>query len=97
MRKLRTLLKNKYLLILSLFLMWMIFFDQDNIPRQFILTQEQKAAEAEQEFLRSEFLKDSLLNHQLENDPVMMEKFARENYLMKKDDETIFLVVEDEK
>ncbi len=96
MDKLFKVLKNRYVLILALFVAWMIFFDQDNLPRQFQLTREQNEAEAENEFLSEGFKHDSIMNHQLENDREAQEKYARENYLIKAKDETIFLVVDEE-
>lgn len=96
MEKLGKILKNRYVLILALFIIWLTFFDQDNLLRQFKLTRELDEAREKQEYYSSEFEKDSILLHQLENDPEVMEKMAREKYLMKKDDEKIFLIVEDE-
>jgi len=96
MDKLIKVLKNRYVLILALFAVWMIFFDQDNLPRQFQLTREQHEAEAENEFLTEGFKHDSIMNHQLENDKDAQEKFGREHYLIKGKDETIFLVVDEE-
>jgi cell division protein FtsB len=96
MEKLLKILKNKYVLIVAIFIAWLAFFDQDNLFRQFKLTQELDEARERQEYFSSEYKKDSTLLHQLENDPEVMEKMAREKYLMKKDDEKIFLIVEDE-
>lgn len=97
MEKLGKILKNRYVLILTIFLVWLAFFDQDNLFRQFKLTRELDEAREKQEYYSSEYKKDSTLLKQLENDPEVMEKMAREKYLMKKDDEKIFLIVEDEK
>jgi cell division protein FtsB len=96
MEKIGKILKNRYVLILAIFIVWLAFFDQDNLFRQFKLTRELKEAQEKQEYYSSEFKKDSTLLEQLENDPEVMEKMAREKYLMKKDDEKIFLIVEDD-
>lgn len=97
MEKIGKILKNRYVLIFTIFVIWLVFFDQDNLLRQFRLTRELNEARSTEEFYSSEFEKDSILLDQLENDPEMMEKMAREKYLMKKDDEKIFLIVEDDK
>ncbi len=96
MEKFGKILKNRYVLILTIFVVWLAFFDQDNLFRQFKLARELDEAREKQEYYSSEYKKDSTLNEQLENDPEVMEKMAREKYLMKKDDEKIFLIVEDE-
>ena len=95
MEKIGKILKNRYVLILAIFIVWLAFFDQDNLFRQFKLTRELDEAREKQEYYSTEYNKDSTLLKQLENDPEVMEKMARENYLMKKDDEKIFLIVED--
>lgn len=94
MEKLGKILKNRYVLILMGFVIWILFFDQDNLLRQFKLSRELNEAKARQEYYTTEYKKDSTLLHQLENDPKVMEKMAREKYLMKKDDETIFLIMD---
>jgi len=96
MEKLIKILKNKYVLILTIFLVWIVFFDQDNLIRQFRLSQDLNEAKDQNEYYSSEFKKDSTLLFQLENDPEVMEKFAREKYKMKRPKEKVFIVVEKE-
>ncbi|MCF8365736.1 MAG: hypothetical protein K9H16_08145 [Bacteroidales bacterium] len=96
MEKVIKVLKNRYVFIFSLFLVWMIFFDQDNLPRQFQLTREQKEAEEENAYLSTGFKNDSIMNYQLENNRDAQEKYAREHYLIVGKNEKIFLVVDDE-
>ena len=96
MKKLSKIFKNRYVLILAIFVAWMLFFDQNNIWWQLKLSGELEEARERQEFYSSDYEKDSILLYQLENDEEIMEKMARENYLMKKDDETIFLIIDDE-
>jgi cell division protein FtsB len=49
--------------------------------------------EDEKEYYLTEFEKDSTMLYTLEHDKEALEKFAREKYLMKKDNEDIFLIV----
>lgn len=96
MKDLNKLFKNRYVFFLAIFAIWMLFFDQHNLFRQLKLSNELNEAKEQQEFYRSEYIKDSTLLYQLENDKEAMEKLAREKYLMKKDDETIFLIVDED-
>jgi cell division protein FtsB len=96
MKDLRKVFKNRYIFFLAVFAFWMLFLDQDNLFRQLKLSKELKNAKEQQEFYRSEYRKDSTLLYQLENDDEVMEKLAREKYLMKKDDETIFLIIDED-
>ena len=46
------------------------------------------------EYYRKRIISDSIKLHELKSSPEMLEKFAREQYLMKKDNEDIFIIVE---
>jgi len=83
-------------LIIALFLVWIAFFDQDSLLRQIGFSRDLNEARQLEEYYLTEYKNDSTLLHQLENDPAVMEKLAREKYLMKKPDEKIFVVVEKE-
>lgn len=95
LNKLRHLLTNRYTLILLAFALWMAFFDQNNMMRQLKLSKELDVARQQEQFFENEITNDSLAVFQLQNDLKAVEKFGRENYNMKKDDETIFLIVRD--
>ena len=50
----------------------------------------------QKEFYTTEIKADSTELHQLKNNPAEQEKFAREKFLMKKDNEDIFIIREKE-
>ncbi len=88
-------LKNKYLITVVIFLVWLTFFDRNNFISQIrygrILNNQRKQVE----FYKSEIARDSTALHELMSDTASLEKFAREKYLMKKDNEDIYLIVRD--
>ena len=57
------------------------------------LSEELKKAERQEQFYENEIRKDSIQLHELETNKEYLKKFAREEYRMKKDDETIFLII----
>jgi cell division protein FtsB len=63
--------------------------------RQLKLSKELDIARQQEQFYQNEISSDSLAVFELQNDLNAVEKFGRENYNMKKDDETIFLIVRD--
>jgi cell division protein DivIC len=73
------------------FLVWMTFFDENS----FISTIKNQMKLAEMENERDHYLKEIAESTAdlklLQNDKELLEKFAREKYLMKKDDEEIFV------
>ena len=86
--------KNKYLIVIVLFSVWIVFLDEHNLiilnKRSNILQEKQD----EKQLLIEEIKTDSNTLHSLNNDPEAIEKFARENFLMKKENEDIFIIRE---
>ncbi|MBT7481780.1 MAG: hypothetical protein HN677_05230 [Flavobacteriales bacterium] len=86
--------KNKYLIVIVLFSVWIVFLDEHNLiilnKRSNILQEKQD----EKQLLTEEIKTDSNTLHSLNNDPEAIEKFARENFLMKKENEDIFIIRE---
>lgn len=78
------------------FVGWLLFFDRNDIYSQFQLRQDLSKLREERDFFKQEIRKDSIQLMNLINDPEALEKFARETYLMKKDNEDIFVVFEEE-
>lgn len=87
---------NRYVLIFLAFAVWIIFFDQNNLFHHIKLRSEVKKAEKKKQFYLDELRKDSIFLDQLENDPAVKEKFAREHYLMKRDDEVVFSIIRED-
>jgi cell division protein FtsB len=75
---------------------WLTFFDQNNFVYQYKLRKQITALEVEKEFYEAEIVKLKEQKKQLSTDEEMLEKFAREQYLMKKKDEVLFLLNEEE-
>ncbi len=82
---------NTYVLVLTIFVIWMAFFDTNSLLIHRELQQEIDKLEQQREFLKQEIDHDKEVLEQL-RDPEELEKYARENYYMKKDDEEIFLI-----
>lgn len=100
MNKLKALfrfLSNKYVYTSLAFLVWITLFDRNNLIRQYKLTQDLKMLQKEQHYYLEEIRKDSIAMVELLGSIEKLEKFGRERYLMKKDDEDIFLILREEK
>ena len=85
-------LNNRYIYAILLFLAIMLFFDQDNIFQQRRLKQTLTDQKQQIEFYKQEIAKEKQLLNNLQNDTATMERVARENYLMKRDNEVIYLI-----
>ena len=87
-------LKNKYLLCGLGFVVWMLFFDPRDIYSQLQHTRELKELKVSKSFYQKEIAKESSELEQLKSNPAVLEKYAREKYLMKRENEDLFIVPE---
>jgi cell division protein DivIC len=85
--------KNKYLLSLTVFAVWMIFFDtQDIITTHFKLRKELNQLQDSRSYYLGQIDETKKELEQLKSDPETLEKYAREKYRMKKDNEDLFII-----
>lgn len=82
---------NMYVLVLTVFVIWMAFFDTNSLLIHLELRKEIKKLEKQQEFLKTEIAEDQKVLKRL-SDPEELEKFAREQYYLKKKNEEIYLI-----
>jgi cell division protein FtsB len=94
-KKIFPVLKNKYILTFLIFLVWITFFDQNNLVDRARQLQRNEKLKQEKEYYLDKIKEDSTKLHQLKTDIENLEEFAREEYYMKKDDEDIYIIVED--
>lgn len=86
-----TYLGNKYVLILLVFAVWMLFFDSNSFLVHKELNDEIKELENNKEYFQKEISEDKIFLENLK-DSSKLEKFARETYFLKKENEEIFII-----
>ncbi|MEE4255793.1 MAG: septum formation inhibitor [Bacteroidales bacterium] len=96
MNKLLHYLNNKYAITIIVFGIWMLFFDNNNFIAQVRLNRTHHELEMEKQYYLSEIEKDRRATFELMTDTLTLEKFGREQYLMKRDNEDIYLIVDEE-
>jgi cell division protein FtsB len=94
--KLPPILKNKFVLVTLALLIWVAFFDSNNWIKQAHLQSEIDDLEEQKEYYLKEIEKDSIALFDLTNNTETQEKFAREKYLMKKENEDIIVIIKDD-
>ena len=87
-------LRSKYTIALSAFLAIILFFDKNDF-----FTQQARSAELKELLMSKKHYQDEIASEQreleqLKNNPAILEKYAREKYLMKKDKEDLFIIPE---
>jgi cell division protein DivIC len=85
-------LYNKYLLTTAGFAVWMLFFDRNDIFVQHERRNELRALEQSKVYFTQQITEERKFSEELKNNPATIEKFAREQYKMKRDGEDLFLI-----
>lgn len=89
-----SLLKNKYIISVIIFAVWIIFLDKNNL-----INQQERQEELHKLQTGEKYFEDAIAQTRkdlgdLQNNTTTIEKYAREHFFMKKDNEDIFLIPE---
>ncbi len=82
---------NKYIIVLVLFIVWMGFFDENSYMNHRELDEEVDKLEDANDYYKKQIDADQKIINNL-NDPDSLEKYAREEYKMKKENEDIYII-----
>lgn len=86
-------LKNRYLLTAVGFAVWILFFDsRDFITSHFRERNELNKLEESKKYYEQQIAATKQELEQLKTNPALLEKYAREKYLMKRDNEDLFWI-----
>ncbi len=86
-------IRNKYILVTVFFIVWMVIFDKHSLYKQYQLKSTLNELKSKEAYYKSEIEKDREKALELTTDDKSREKFAREEHLMKRDDEDVFIIV----
>ena len=85
-------LNNRYVYTTLLFLVVILFIDQFNLFEQIRLSRSLKDQKQQIEYYEQEIKENKAYLNALQTDTATMEKVAREQYLMKRDNEVVYLI-----
>lgn len=88
-------LLNKYVFATAVFFVWLAFFDRNNLVEEMQLRRKIATLKQEKEYYRKKIEQDKRKMEELLSSRDNLEKFAREQYLMKRADEDIFVIVDE--
>ncbi|MDA3865253.1 MAG: septum formation initiator family protein [Salinivirgaceae bacterium] len=89
-------LANKYVLAFLVFLVWVLFLDSNNLIQRYKTIRNIEKLKDQKSYYEKRIKEDTEKLHELRSDKEKLEKFAREQYLMKKPNEDVFVVLIDE-
>jgi cell division protein FtsB len=79
-----------------IFLGWLLFFDSNDLYNQYKLTKKRRDLEAQKVYYANKIVEVQKDREELFSNPELLEKFAREKYLMKKPTEDIYVIVKEQ-
>lgn len=91
----KKLLRNKFFLASVLFIIWVGVIDENNLLERYRNIRQLKQLNDDKEFYIKKIHEDSERLKELKTNNENLEKFAREQYLMKKANEDIFIIIEE--
>src|SRR5438270_11345222 len=84
--------RNKYILSLIVFAVWILFFDRNDLITQWDRKQELQKLETSVSFYEKEIASTKRDLTDLNSKPVILEKFAREKFYLKRPNEDVVIV-----
>jgi cell division protein FtsB len=87
-----SLLKNKYAIATMAFVVWVTFFDRNDLFTQYHLRSDLKDLQQKKEYYIQQIAQTENDRQELISSQQKLERFAREKYMMKKDNEDLFIV-----
>jgi cell division protein DivIC len=91
--KIPPVLRNRYILTIVIFLVWLILLDSNNLISRNKEMRELHSLKTDKEYYTKRIEADRKKLHELKTDNRNLEKFAREQYHMKKPDEDIYIIL----
>ncbi len=87
-------ISNKYFLVFISFFAWIMFFDQHNLLQHYQNREKLRQLKEQEEFYKKKIEADKQKLYELQTNDENLEKFAREQFQMKKENEDVFVIVE---
>jgi len=87
---------NRYFLVALLFFIWIFVFGPSRLTVQWDLSDKVEEVEAEKQFYLDEIAKNHKASEELMTNDDNLERYARERYWMKRDNEDVYLVIRED-
>lgn len=91
--KIPSIFRNKYILTILIFFIWLLLLDSNNLLARFRDIRELHRLRNDKEYYAKKIEIDKKKLQELKTDDKNLEKFAREEYKMKKPDEDLYIIL----
>ncbi|MBS1231869.1 MAG: Septum formation initiator, partial [Bacteroidetes bacterium] len=85
--------RNKYLLTIIIFVVWLLLLDSNNLISRHKEMKNLRKLKSDREYYVKRIEEDKRKLYELRTDDRNLEKFAREQYRMKKPDEDLYIIL----
>lgn len=92
LKPLAIIVKKKYVVTIVVFTLWMLFFDGNSFLFIHHQKNELKDLKAQEEFLKKEIAEMNTQKNDLFSNQDKLEKYARENFYFKRDNEDVYVL-----
>lgn len=93
MKRIPKLFRSFYFITTFLFLIWMLFFDSNDFITQYQMSKKLSDLEEQKQHYLEKMEEVKQDRKELMGNSELLEKFAREKYLMKRPNEDLFIIV----
>lgn len=93
LEKVPAVFRNKYILTVFIFVIWLVLLDSNNLISRYKEMRELHKLKADREYYINRIEVDKRKLYELKTDNHNLEKFAREQYRMKKPDEDLYIIL----
>jgi len=94
-KRIHPIFRNFYFLSFAFFLIWMSLFDTNDFYSQYKLSSKLSDLRNDRQFYSQKIQEVKKEREELFSDKTLLEKFAREKYLMKKPSEDLYIIIEE--
>ena len=91
--KIPVIIRNKYVLTILIFIIWVTLLDSNNLIARYKEMSELRKLKIDREYYIKRIEGDKRKLYELKTDKHNLEKFAREQYHMKKSDEDLYIIL----
>ena len=85
-------LRNKYLVATAAFVVWMLFFDHNDVFTQLERRGDLNELKQSKAYYEKQIAENKKFSNDLQFNAQAIERYARERYLMKRDNEDLFII-----
>ncbi len=95
LKRLPPIFRNFYVVVGICFMVWLTFLDSNDLISRFSMSSRLHSLENEKEYYQKKIEEVEKDRKELMTNKELLEKFAREKYLMKKESEDVFVIQKD--